>query len=494
VKQTIKKLFSHSESDTFKTKVKRGTVWTLGLTVWTRGIGIITSVVVTRLLNPDDFGLMAIATAIVAIMTGVTATGFNTAIIQKQNRPELLLDSAWTMELIKGLVLFGLIYFTAPLVSNYYSDPALTLMLRVLGLTFFLKGIENIGVIWFRKNLDIRKEFVLNAVPDMFYFIVVIALAFYLRSVWALVLATVLSVAIKTVFSYIIHDYRPRIKVNLSHFQDLFSFGKWILGGSIVVMARTHGVSLFIAKYFNVGILGVYNRGTVFSQKIFNELTQTLWKIGFPAFSQLSINLTKFKEVFLIALRLITTIGFPMAIGLYVLTPEIVNYLLTEKWNSIIPVVQLFSLSAIPGFIQTPVGISYQSLAKPDINTKLAIINLTLFVILIYPVSVRFGIEGIILTSLFCNLLILPIGWIKMNKILGIRTIEFINSFIPQLIIAAVMGLTLMIFKINVYEIRSLAVLLIYILFGALLYTSMVWASDKLSKTGFKKTLDIIMK
>jgi O-antigen/teichoic acid export membrane protein len=492
--QRIKFLFTHKESDSFKTKVKKGTFWTLGLTVWTRAIGIITSVVVTRLLNPEDFGLMAIATSIVAIMTGITATGFNAALIQKQNKPELLLDSAWTMELIKGLVLSGLIFTTAPLVSNYYSDPALTLMLRVLGLTFILKGIENIGVIWFRKNLDIRKEFLLNAVPDLFYFIVVIALAFYLRSVWALVLATVLSVAIKTVFSYIIHDYRPRIKVNLSQFRELFSFGKWILGGSIVVMARTHGVSLFIAKYFNVGILGVYNRGTVFSQKIFNELTQTLWKIGFPAFSQLSIDLTKFKEVFLIALRLITTVGFPMAIGLYVLTPEIVKYLLTEKWNSVIPVVQLFSLSAIPGFIQTPVGISYQSLAKPAINTKLAIINLALFVILIYPVSVRFGIEGIILASLFCNLLILPIGWMKMNKILGIRTGEFINSFIPQLIIAAVMGLTLMIFKINVYEIRSLAVLSIYILFGALLYTSMVWASDKLFKTGFKKTLDIIMK
>jgi lipopolysaccharide exporter len=492
--ETIKKLFTYSESDSFKTKVKKGTVWTIGLTVWTRAIGIVTSVVVTRLLNPDDFGLMAIATAIVAIMTGITATGFNTALIQKQNATELFLDSAWTMELIKGLVLFGLLFFSAPIISTYYADKSLVIMLRVLGFTFLLKGIENIGVVWFRKNLDIRKEFMLNAIPDLFYFIVVLVLAFYLRSVWALIIATVLSVMIKTIFSYAIHPYRPKIEINTSHFRELFSFGKWILGSSIVVMARTHGVSLFIAKYFNVGILGIYNRGTVFSQKIFNELTRTLWKIGFPAFSKLSLDIEKFRIVFLIALKLITTIGFPMAIGLYVLSPEIIKYLLTEKWNTIIPIIQLLALSAIPGFIQTPVGISYQSLGKPATNTKLAIINLVLFIALIYPVAIRFGIEGIIIVSLLCNLIILPIGWIKLSRILVINTSDFINSIIPQLIIATLMGLALIILKTTVYQVQSFLMLVVYIIFGSSLYVAMLWASDKFMKTSFRKTLSIIMK
>jgi len=106
----LKILFTHTETDSLKTKVKKGVIWTGVISIWTRGLGLISGVIITRILNPDDFGMMAIAMAIIAITSGLTATGFTSAIIQKQTNPEELLDAAWTMELIRGFVLFLILF------------------------------------------------------------------------------------------------------------------------------------------------------------------------------------------------------------------------------------------------------------------------------------------------------------------------------------------------------------------------------------------------
>lgn len=494
MKQILKKLFAHNESDSFKTKVKRGAFWTVGITVWTRILGIIASIIITRQLSPEDFGLMAIASSIVAITTGITATGFNTAIIQKQINPDILLDSAWTMELMKGLTLSIIIYITAPYVANYFSDLRLIPMLRILGLTFAIKGVENVGVIWFRKNLDLKKEFIFNAIPESIYFILVITLAFSLKSVWALIIATVLGVIIKTVLSYFIHPYRPKVEINYEHFKELLAFGKWILGGSIAVMLRNHGISLFIARYYNTGILGSYNRGEVFSRKIFDEITRTLWKVGFPAFSMLSRDIPRFRKIFLTTLKMITVLGFPMTIGLFVLSSEITVFVLTEKWISIVPLLQLFSLSAITGFIQTPVGISFQSMGKPAINTKLALINMILLLVLIYPISIKYGVQGIILASIISNLVIFPIGWVNISNSLKIGFKEFVLSFLPQLLYSVLMGAIIYQLKASLYRINSLSDLIIYILIGVLIYTIILLVSDRYLKTNYRDTMFILLR
>ena len=490
----IKSLFSHSINDSLRTNVKKGIVWTLGISFWTRLIGILSSIIVTRILLPHEFGLMAIVTSVIAIVTGLSVTGFESAIIQKQENADKLFNSAWTMEVTKGLFLFFLIFFTAPLIANYYGNSNLILMFRVLGITFLFKGFENVGVVLFRKNLDIRKEFVLYAIPDLIYFITVIILVFSLRNIWALILATAAASFTRTAVSYVIHPYRPRIEINMDKYRELFAFGKWVYGSSIVVMTRNQGVSLFVGKYFGMGILGYYNRGDVFSQKIFNEVIRTLWKVGFPAFSKLSTDKKQFKKYFLLTLKVITLIGFPMVIGFIVLSTETVNLILTERWTQIVPIIQLFAIAAIPSIIQTPFGISFISMGKPDINTKLALVNLLIFILLIYPVASNYGVKGIIILSALINLLILPIGWTIMCRMLGVTFIEFLSSTFPQMIISLIMGYAILLVKTNVLTINSLTALLLCIIWGIVVYYFLVYVSDKLFKTDLKSTWSIFIR
>ncbi len=485
----IKRLLIHNESDSLKTKVKKGITWTIAISVWARSLGLIGGIVITRILNSDDFGMIAIANAIIAIIAGLTATGFGSAIIQKQHEPEKLLNSAWTMELLKGTLLFLIIFLLAPFISTYYDEEGLGPMLRVLSITFILSGAQNIGVVWFRKNLDIRKEFVYGAIPDLFYLVFVVSFALWLRSAWSLVYALVLSALIRAIISYIIHPFRPKLDFNWAHYQQLFSFGRWIMLEGIVAVARNQGLSLFIGKYFTMSVLGNFNRGEAFSKTIFLELTRTMWKIGYPTFSIISSDRLKFKEIFLLALKIITTIGFPLAGGLFILSNEFVKYILSDRWVAIVPLIKIFSLNAIIGFIQTPVGISFQSLGFPEIGSKLNLYNLVLFAFLIMPVSAAFGFHGLILTSMLCDMIIFPFGWYKISKILNITLKDFTSSIIPQLTFSFVMVFMIYIIRGNIYPINSIIDLIIYIIIGVFIYVCALFLSEVFGTTNYRKLL-----
>ena len=482
----IKDLFKHNEFDSLRTKVKKGVVWTGAISLWTRLLGFVSAAIITRILSPDDFGLLAISMSVIAIAASLTSTGFSSAIIQKQNDSEKLLNTAWTMELVRGLILFSLLFFFAPLISSFYEDERLLLILRVLSISFLFTSFQNIGVVLFRKNLDIRKEFLFGAVPDFLYLISIIVLTFWLRNVWALVIATVLVSFYRTIMSFIIHPHKPKIDFNFQNIIELFSFGKWILFEGIIAVSRNQGISLFVGKVFNISNLGNYNRAETFSQTIFFELSQTLWKVGYPTYSKLSNDKVKFKKFFLLGLKTITLIGFPMAFGLFFVSPMLVTNILTEKWAAIIPLMQLFSINAILGFIQTPIGISFQALGKPSIGSKLSMWNFIIFILLLYPIILNMDLSGVIIASIIANLIVFPIGWIKISRILNIGFLEFLSVIIPQLIISFIMLICLFVFDKYFYSMNSFFDLILAIISGISIYLVTILISEKLRLTTFK--------
>jgi len=464
-------------------------VWTGAISIWTRVLGFVSAAVITRILNPDDFGLLSISMAVIAIASSLTSTGFSSAIIQKQYGAEKLLDAAWTMEILRGLILFCFVFLLAPFVSDFYNDERLLLILRILSLSFIINSFQNIAIVLFRKELDIRKEFLFTAIPDFLYLISIVSLAFMLRNVWALVIATVLISFFRTIISFIIHPYRPKIDFNYSKIRELFSFGKWILLEGIVAVTRNQGISLFVGKFFNVTALGNYNRGETFSKTIFHELSQTLWKVGYPTYSKLSNDKEKFKKFFLIGIKTITIIGFPMGFGLFFVSPMLVTNILTEKWLVIIPLMQLFSINAILGFIQTPIGISFQALGKPSIGSKLSLWNFIIFILILYPLILNMNLNGVVIASIIANLIVFPIGWIKISKILNIGFLEFFSAIIPQLIFSIIMLICLFIFEKYFYSMNSLFDLILSIILGISIYLLTILISEKLRLTTFKDLL-----
>ena len=412
-------------------KVREGALWMTAASICAKGLNIISAIILARLLAPEDFGLMAIAMAIITFSQGTTSTGFEAALIQKQDRPEDFLNTAWTFELARHLILFLIIFLAAPLFASFFNEPRAVAILRVIALSLVFQGLRNIGVVYFKKNLDFKKQFVMEIVPLIAYVCVVIPLAFSLGNVWALVSASLMTSLATCFISYVMHHYRPRLDFSIKRVGNLFNFGKWILGTSILVMIKQQGMTMFVGKFFGIPILGFYNRAGVFSSMIFQQVSEVVWKVGYPAYSQLQNNPERFKQAYLKTLQLLTFIGIPMAGGLFVLSRDFVHLFLTDKWLPIVPLMQILCLQAILNFINTPAGIVFPALGIPSINTKISTLGVIILVILVYPLSSRWGVAGVVASLLLSTLITSPIVWHMATKVIKCT---FFESFKPVLI------------------------------------------------------------
>lgn len=468
-----------SPDSSLSRKVVKGALWVTAATICARSLNVISAIILARLLAPEDFGLMAIAIAIVALSQGTTHTGFESALIQKQDRPEDFLNSAWTFELIRYLVLFLIIFFAAPLFASFFNDSKAVAILRVISLTLVFQGLRNVGVIYFKKNLDFHKQFVLDVVPLACNIGVVIPLAFYLKNVWALVCASVTTSVVACFISYIMHPYRPRLDFSITRAGNLFGFGKWILGLSLVGMIRDQGMPMFVGKFLGIPMLGFFNRAGAFSTTIFQQISEIVWKVGYPTYSQLQRNPNRFKQAYLETLTLLTFIGIPLAGGVLVLSRDFVHLFLTDKWLPIVPVMQILSLRAMLRFINTPANIAFQASGRPAIGTKISMLGAIILIIIVYPLSSRWGISGVAL-SLFLSVLIpCPIAWYMTVKIIKCSFGEFIKSVLISTINMIVM--VIFIFIIKEYVLRQINIpeFSLLILAGIIIYYIATYFVDR---------------
>jgi O-antigen/teichoic acid export membrane protein len=420
-------------------KVTKGALWVTVSGICSRGLGIISSIILARLLLPSDYGLLAIATAIVSMMQGLTTTGFGSALIQKQKKPENFLNTAWTFELVKYFILFVILFFLAPLFALFFKEPAAIAVLRVISFSLIFQGLTNIGIIYFRKKLDFKRQFIFNIVPQIIYIIVVIPLAFVLRNVWALVWASVVRGLAVCAISYIMHPYRPHLDFNINKAKDLFNFGKWILGSSIIVIIRNQGITMFVGKFLGISVLGFFNRAGAFSTTLFQQLTEIIWQVGYPAYSQLQKVAVRLKRAYLLTLKLLTFFGLPMAGGLLILSWDFTHLFLTDKWIAIVPVIQVLCLIAMIVFITTPAGIMFQAVGRPSIGTKISAAGVIILAITIYPLSLKWGITGTAVSILLSSLLTLPVHCFMAIKIAKCSGREFIRPILLALINTGIM-------------------------------------------------------
>lgn len=473
-----------SPDSSLSKKVSKGALWVTAASICARGLNVVSAIILARLLAPRDFGLMAIAMAIIAFSQGTTQTGFEAALIQKQDRPEDFLDTAWTFELTRYLILFLITFLTAPLFASFFNEPRAVPILRVISLALVFQGLRNIGVVYFRKNLDFKKQFILEVVPLVAYICVVIPLAFSLRNVWALVWASLTTSVATCLISYAMHPYRPRLDFNIKRAKNLFNFGKWILGSSIIVMIREQGMTMFVGKFLGIPILGFFNRAGVFSTMIFQQISEIVWKVGYPTYSQLQHNPERFKQAYLKTLQLLTFVGIPMAGGLFVLSYDFVHLFLTDKWLPIVPIMQILCLQAILNFTNTPADIAFQAAGRPAIGVKISTLGVIILAITVYPLTVRWGATGAVASLFLSVLLTSPLFWYMALKVIRCSSWEFVKPVALSLISTVVMASLMM--GIKEYMAAQIGIIGFggLVVGGMIIYVSVTFLFDKLANYG----------
>lgn len=416
--ETINMNNSH-EPESLSKKVVRGGIWVFALRITSRGLGFIRTIILARLLAPSDFGLLGIAMLAASTLDAFSQTGFQSALIQKKDDVGAYLDVAWTTLAIRGVFLFSVLFLTAPMIAKFFNSTQAELVIMVIAVNMLISGFGNIGIVFFQKELEFNKQFTYEFSATIVDLIVSISLAFILRNVWALVWGGMAKNITRFFLSYILHSYRPRIRFDKDKFRDLFGFGIWITGSTILIFLVTQGDDIFVGKMLGVTALGFYQMAYLLSNLPSTEIADVISRVTFPVYSRLQDDLTKLREAYLKVLQVTAYISIPLAGGILILSYEFTQIFLGEKWLPMVPAIQILALAGLIGSISATTRPIFHGIGKPKVDTTWQIIRLLVLIAVIYPLTIRWGISGAaiaVLISTFVSAIGFNIMAVRMTK------------------------------------------------------------------------------
>lgn len=397
-------------------RVTAGIYWMVGARLADRLIGIVSTLILARLLVPGDFGLVAMATAIAGILDLLGAFSFDLALIQNSKAQRRHYDTVWTFNVIFGVVCgFGLIAL-ANLAADFYKEPRLVLVMYVLSISYFINAFTNVGIVAFRKELNFAKEFKFIFARRIATFVVTISCAFFFKSYWALLIGITFGRFVSTVMSYTMNSYRP--KFSLVAWAELLKFSKWLLINNFLFFMLHNGCTFVIGRMFGTTALGIYSVSYEISSLPSSELVAPINRVMFPSFSKMN-NVEEISRAYVKLFSLITLTILPIGIGIAAVAEPLVLTALGPKWIAAIPLIQLLAIHGAVSATQTNNGVVWLSLGHPRATTSIALYFLLILFPSLYFGLTWFGVVGAGYAYILANILTIPYGMTLSKKLLG---------------------------------------------------------------------------
>lgn len=320
----------------------RGTIWVAGARILVNLIAFCSTILLARLLTPSDFGIVAIASAIVAIVTALSELSLAEALIQHRDPTDAHFHSAWTLNLARSTIIGLIIAALAVPLARSYGDPRLVDILLVIAGATAISGASNPKLLMFQRNLVFWQDFAFSVSQKVAGFVAAISVAIVFRSYWALVCGTVATQLCAIIASYLLLPFRPRVRFREA--RELLSFSVWLTLSRAVNMLNWRSDQLVIGYFLGSTQLGFYtvgdNLASLPTREAIAPLTQTL----FPAFARLSDDAERLREAYRRTHAILCAIAFPVGVGFAVVAEPLVLLLMGAKWLPSVPMVQILTV------------------------------------------------------------------------------------------------------------------------------------------------------
>lgn len=467
------------EGANLQKKTINSVFWSFVSKISTRSLDLIKIIVVARLLSPEDFGLFGIALLTIAIFQVFSQTGFKESIIQNKKDIKSHLNTAWTTLVIRGFVIYGIVFLISPFLAGFFGEPRAELILQTIGIILILQGFQNIAVIFLRKELEFKKKFVLDLGKTLPSFILTISLAFIIKNVWSLVFGILIGEVSMLFISYLIYPYKPRFEFKKDKALELFTFGKWIFLSSILMFLITQGDDIFVGKVLGTSALGIYQLAYTLSNTPVTEVTYVISGVTFPAYSKIQDDFESLKSAFLKVFQSINLLSIPIGLMIISFSYEFTEIFLGEEWNQIVPIIHLLTVLGMTRALGATLGPLYNAKNRPDFPTKTNFLRLLIIIFLIYPLTLKFGLIGTSATIMLSSIVQIIILFIKSRDFIDLKLDDFIKSLIVPMIGGLVISISVLMFKLF-FRIDNLIFLVITVIIITSLYVFTVLLFDSI--------------
>jgi len=418
-------------------RMARGAVWMVLFKLVERSLGLVSTLILARLLVPADFGVVAMAMSSVLMAELLSAFGFDIAIIQHTAATEDHYHSAWTCNVMLGATITVLMLLLAGPIARFYQHPELSRVVSALAFGPLISGAENIGIVAFRKELNFRREFLFQVSRRIVYFAVVVPLAFLLRNHWALVIGTLVSKSAATAISFGAHPFRPRF--TLSRAKELVSFSRWLLFNNLVAFLKERLSDFFIGRAYGAAPLGAYNIAYEFSNLPTTELRAPINRALVQGFARMS-DLSEVRRAYAQALGLLALFALPAAAAIFALAPFIVPVVLGQQWLDTVPLMQLLAFNGVLLMFQSSMRSVLIGRGQPDRVSKADAAYLVVLLIAMACLVVPLGVAGAAVAVLVTSVVATPVYLVQLQRAVGFEPRLFFKAVVSPLVASLLMA------------------------------------------------------
>lgn len=430
-------------------------------------VTFVVSVVLARILDPEAYGTIALITVFTTLLQVFVDSGLGNALIQKKDADDLDFSTVFYFNILMCAVLYGGMYFAAPLIAAFYEQPDLTDYVRVLSVVLILSGVKNVQQAYVSRNMMFRRFFFATIGGTIGAAVVGIWMAWMGYGVWALIAQNVFNQAVGTIILWLTVKWRPRMMFSWSRLKGLFSYSWKLLAANLIQILTRDLWQLIIGKLYSSDDLAFYNKGQQFPDLIVQNVNTSIDSVLLPAMSTEQDNKKRVYEMTRRSVRVSSYIMWPLMVGMAVCSPSIVSLVLTDKWLPCVPFMRIFCVTMAFYPIHTANLNAIKAVGRSDLLLKMEIMKDAISIATAFA-TMHFGVMVMAYSMLFTSLCSQIINSWPNRKLLGYRYSDQVKDMLPAIGLSLGMGAA--VWGVELLGLSALWTLLIQVPLGVVLY------------------------
>lgn len=448
-------------------KVFSNFIWRFAERCGAQLVTFIVSIVLARILTPSDYGTIALVTVFTTILQVFIDSGLSTALIQKKDADDLDFSSVFYFNFVICIILYLIMFVSAPFIADFYKDSSLVSIVRVISLTLVISGVKGVQQSYVSRHMLFKRFFFSTLGGTIFSAVLGIIMAYAGFGVWAIVFQQLSNNAIDTLILWITVKWRPIKKFSWSRLKNLLSFGWRMLASSLLDTVYNNLRNMIIGKLYTSADLAFYNQGDKFPKLIVTNINTSIDSVLLPTMSNEQDNHVRVKDMTRRAIKISTYIMAPLMIGLAFCAKPIVQIVLTDKWLPCVPYLQVFCISYLFWPIHTANLNAIKAMGRSDLFLKLEVIKKFIGMILLL-ITMNISVMAMAYSLLISGLISQVINSWPNRYLLKYSYIDQIKDILPNIVMALIMGV--FVYFINYLNLSVLVSLMIQIILGGIIY------------------------
>jgi O-antigen/teichoic acid export membrane protein len=430
-------------------------------------VTFIVSIVLARILEPEDYGQIALITVFTTIMQVFVDSGLGTALIQKKDADDLDFSSVFYFNFAVCLILYAVMFVAAPFIAGFYNNSSLTPIIRVISLMIVISGVKGIQQSYVSRNMLFKRFFYATLGGTIFSAFLGIGLAYAGFGVWAIVAQQLSNTTIDTLILWLTVKWRPKKMFSWERLKGLLSFGWKMLASSLLDTIYTNIRSLIIGKMYSSADLAYYNQGEKFPNVIASNINTSIDSVLLPTMACVQDDHARVKSMTRRAIKTSTYIMAPLMMGLAFCAEPIVRLVLTDKWLFCVPFLRIFCITYMFYPIHTANLNAIKAMGRSDLFLKLEIAKKVVGMTLLLS-TMWFGVMAMAYSLLISSVLSQIINAWPNRKLVNYGYLEQLKDILPGIALAVFMGCCVSV--ISMLNLSNVVTLLIQIPLGAVIY------------------------